>query len=170
MVEQRASEFAVVTGSSIHNQRIERLWRYACMNEVDIFCLHQVYLPRVNDFLHQFAENWNNLSSEHSQTPNQLFIEGIVAQQQIQPQLAVQPDRLQHPDDSIVVQGGNFQACSAFDISLHTFFYPVDLNCDLPFPMQLLIQHISQLNNSVYMHACQYMYNNQTPLGIIIIL
>ena len=46
------------------------------LNEVDLFCLHQVYLPRINKILDEFVESWNNhsLSTERSMTPNQLFI------------------------------------------------------------------------------------------------
>ena len=102
MVEQHNNRRAVITGSSTHNERIERLWRdvYRCvgvlfyetfyrledrgtlnpLNEVDLFCLHYVFLPRINKTLQQFIECWNNhnLSSEHCLTPNQLFIRGAI--------------------------------------------------------------------------------------------
>ena len=105
MIEAHSTETAVITGSSVHNERIERLWRdvFRCvvssfyqifyeleteqlldpLNEVDLFCLHQVYLPRINVVLAEFAESWNNhsLSTERSLTPNQLFIEGSLQQQ-----------------------------------------------------------------------------------------
>ncbi len=64
MVEQHSSSRAVITGPSVHNERIERLWRDVhrcvgvlfsdtfrrlegegrldCLNEVDILCLHYV--------------------------------------------------------------------------------------------------------------------------------
>ena len=104
MVEQHESEAAVITGSSTHNERIERMWRdvYRCvsvsfsdtfrelednghldvLNEVDIYCLHKVFLRRVDHSLVSFAETWNNhpLSTEHNSTPNQLFIEGVLQQ------------------------------------------------------------------------------------------
>ena len=91
MIEQHSSESSVITGSSTHNERIERLWRdvtrsvgsyvYATfqelelnghldvLNEVDMFCLHYTYIPRLNHFLKVFTECWNNhsLSSEHNQ-------------------------------------------------------------------------------------------------------
>jgi len=90
----------VITGSSTHNQRIERLWRdvHRCvgsvfseifyslesegmldsLNETDLYCLHFVFLPRLNKCLEEFCESWNqhNLSSEGNLSPCQLFFEG----------------------------------------------------------------------------------------------
>ena len=93
---------AVITGSSTHNERIERLWRdvYRCvsvlfadtfrklederkldsLNEIDLYCLHFVFKPRINFTLASFIECWNNhsISTEKNCTPNQLFIQGII--------------------------------------------------------------------------------------------
>ena len=92
---------SVLTGSSVHNERVERLWRDVhrcvlstfsdvfrileregvlnCINEVDLYCLHYVFLPRINRNLAEFKESWNNhaLSSEGNKTPYQLFFEGL---------------------------------------------------------------------------------------------
>ena len=79
MVEQHQSNSAVITGSSTHNERIERMWRdvFCCvaeifydmfhglegnnkldpLNEVDVYCLHFVFLPRINQALKSFAES-----------------------------------------------------------------------------------------------------------------
>ena len=83
------------------NQRVERLWRnvFRCvsvlfyeafeddylldpLNEVDLFCLRYVFLKRINAALKSFSESWNNhsISSAHSMTPNQLFIQGVLQQ------------------------------------------------------------------------------------------
>ena len=87
----------IITGSSVHNERVERLWRDVnrCVasvfahvfrslesngildpiNEIDLYCLHFVFLPRINKSLTEFMQSWNNhsLSSEGSKTPYQLF-------------------------------------------------------------------------------------------------
>lgn len=85
MVEQHSTQSAVITGSSTHNERIERLWRdvYRCvgvlfyntfssmeeegvldpLNEVDVYCLHFVFLPRLQSTLNTFIESWNNHST-----------------------------------------------------------------------------------------------------------
>lgn len=87
----------VFTSRSVHNQRAERNNRDLNVsitspfkkvfeeleleghlnvdNETDIFCLHYVYLPRINRALtnHTNAHNHHKISSEGSATPLQLF-------------------------------------------------------------------------------------------------
>uniref|UniRef100_A0A3B3HYF1 Integrase catalytic domain-containing protein n=1 Tax=Oryzias latipes TaxID=8090 RepID=A0A3B3HYF1_ORYLA len=88
---------SVLTGSSVHNQRVERFNRdlnsncrnvYAPIfyeleslkmldvdNPTDLFCLHYVYIPRINCTLEEFqaAFNSHSISSEGNKTPVQLF-------------------------------------------------------------------------------------------------
>ena len=88
---------SVIVGSSVHNQRIERHNRSVNehelsvfksefydleragildpLNETDLFCLHYVYLPRLNKNLAEFVSAHNNhkISTESNNTPAQIF-------------------------------------------------------------------------------------------------
>ncbi len=84
-------------GSSVHNERVERLnydinnqvvscfkqtfselereEALDCENATDLFCLHYVLLPIINKRLDEFraAHNNHNISTERNRTPIQLF-------------------------------------------------------------------------------------------------
>ena len=91
-----------ITGKSVHNQRIERFWRdlytgcsfvyqqlFQLMkregildpdNPLQVWCLHFVYIPRMNVALDKFVDGWNNhkVSGQGEKTPLQLYVQGII--------------------------------------------------------------------------------------------
>ena len=93
-----------ITGRSVHNQRIERLWRDVYIkvldqyyklfytmedtgvldinNEIQLFCLHFVYMPRIRRDLRewQHVHNIHKVRTDHNFTPRQRWITGTLQQ------------------------------------------------------------------------------------------
>lgn len=94
----------VTTGLSMHNERIERLWRdvgdsfvsyykrlfYLMeeqllldpLDEIHQYALQLIYLPRINHPINEFILEWNNhpVRTENSRTPLQVWIKGFYQQ------------------------------------------------------------------------------------------
>lgn len=176
MVEQHSTTSAVITGSSTHNERIERLWRDVfrcvgilfyetfrkleddqqldCLNEVDLFCLHYVFLPRINAALKSFTESWNNhsISTAGNLTPNQLYIQGAIQQNMVPtiPRLSASVSSgtpYPMPSDHIRVPRFNFTPCSTLVRDLQTvnpLGQSLDFGCSLYLQVISLVgQHLT---------------------------
>ncbi|XP_019862005.1 PREDICTED: uncharacterized protein LOC109590546 [Amphimedon queenslandica] len=143
MINYHSTPSSVITGSSVHNERIERLWRDVTRsvsslfisafqeleedgklnptNDLDVFCLHWVYLPLINKTLEEFRESWNNhpISTEHNNTPNQLLCQGLLSQDYSQPTATVS-NRIQIPSstNSVTVSFDKFQPCNTLKVTL----------------------------------------------------
>ena len=48
------------------------------LNDVDLFCLHYIFMPKINKAISKFQTSWNrhSLSTEGNMSPYELFHEG----------------------------------------------------------------------------------------------
>ena len=103
MIENRGTgRGSIITGSSVHNCRVERshrdvysgvlvfyvrLFEYMeaqeildPLDDINMFCLHHVFLPRINRSLQEFVTQMNNhpVSTERNLSPLQLWEQGML--------------------------------------------------------------------------------------------
>lgn len=93
---------SMICGRSVHNQRIERMWRDVyigvallyhelfhhleqCgelnpMNDLEMYCLHFIFVPRINEHLKKWQDGWNrhHIRTAGNRTPLQLYIMGLL--------------------------------------------------------------------------------------------
>ena len=153
MLSTNQDPSCVLTGSSVHNERIERLWRDVtrCVsssfidmfyeleaegvldpsNEVDVFCLQVVFLPCINKCLAEFQRSWNShpLSTEGNMSPLQLCVSGLIASD-YQTNLAGTATGQSHLDlqtenlESVEVSCNKFEPCDQLIGTIHSAVTP----------------------------------------------
>ena len=120
-----------ITGRSVHNQRIERLWRDVFMgcislfydlfysmedsgildpsNNVDLFALHHVFIPRINAQLDVFRQSYTNhrIRTAGNQSPLQLWTRGMT----------------QESGDDAAIQGVLEDSLVRIDIYMHAMHF-----------------------------------------------
>ena len=127
-------------------RRLEDEEKLNCLNEVDMFCLHLVFQPRINAALDAFRESWNNhsVSTMRCFTPNQLFIQGALERNRsIQYPLPSQQHGVSPLTQSIGavdVPRATFHACGAL-ISILGNIDIVQRSDDLGYSMYCTIIH-----------------------------
>ena len=181
-----------IAGASVHNQRIERLWRdtFRCVchnfyalfydmeecnllsptNEVQLFCLHYVFLPRLNRQLKQFTSSWNhhNLRSERGLTPNQLWLRGMYSctfDQVVGSIETGQPNpfdmgRVEVPRINVTLNARQIQHLNAtYDLPANSNYNGLDLLIDMYDYVRSL-----KISNACYCftitHLCQLIVNS----------
>ena len=157
-----------IAGSSVRNQRIERLWRdvYRCVcssfhevfhflegrqlldpdNVNDLFVLHCIFLPIIEHQLESFSKAWNlhSVRTERHWTPRKMWINGMIAADN-RGQVAVR-DVVEGMQDDAEEFGVQYDPPLAEE-QVHTIFLPETLCTLTPDQHQQFLDTIDSLPN-----------------------
>jgi len=150
-----------IAGSSTRNQRIERLWRdvfksvchvfyytfYALEDSgmldidscVDMFALHAVFIPRINQLLLEFSKLFNDhpVRTEKNWTPNQMWTNGM-----LHPENPLARGELDTEVNDFNFYGIDIEGPSPFEESSNNVTVP---RVDIPrIDMELATRHIME--------------------------
>ncbi|XP_031172966.1 uncharacterized protein LOC116062437 [Sander lucioperca] len=167
-----------MSGKSVHNQRIERLWRdvrtcvtskyYNTLRSLewdqlldvssteDLFCVHMVFLPKLEMDLEHFVEGWNHhpIRTENNRTPEQLWQLGLMNTDIEQPENI---EDIEEPDI-------DWDIATDHDGEMEGAIVVPEIECPLSEEQREGVQSLIQDNDPVtparelYLLCCEYLF------------